>query len=326
MIPADHLWPIDSVWNYHCGRHEFNTLKRYNAALFNRLGEPSGVDEYCTKAQFINYEGMRAMYEAFAGRKHNTTGIIQWMLNASWPKLWWQLYDYYLMPNGAFYGAKKALEPEHIEYDYSTRTIVAVNNTMKDKDNLTAKVRVLNFDLTEKFKKEAPVSLKADEVKNLFAIPELQGLSTTYFLELKLVNKSGKIVSNNLYTLSTVKDVLDNQKTEWFVTPTKEYADLKELNKLPEVSLTATHSFTEKKKNEEVEVKLVNNSSSVAYQIELMVTKGENGESVLPIFWDDNYFSLFPGEEITIKGHFAKVDLDGAKPVLKISGWNVKAQ
>ena len=23
MFPADHLWPIDSVWNFHCGRGEF---------------------------------------------------------------------------------------------------------------------------------------------------------------------------------------------------------------------------------------------------------------------------------------------------------------
>ncbi len=53
------------------------------------------------------------------------------MYNSAWPKLWWQLYDYYLMPNGAFYGARKACEPLHLIYNYGTREVVAVNNTLE---------------------------------------------------------------------------------------------------------------------------------------------------------------------------------------------------
>ena len=123
FIPKDHLWPIDTMWNYHCGGNVFCNLNRYNEAIDNRLGKPAGLEEYVTKAQFINYESMRAMYEAFTSNKYNATGIVQWMYNSAWPKFWWQLYDYYLMPNAAFYGAKKACEPLHIQYNPLTKEL-----------------------------------------------------------------------------------------------------------------------------------------------------------------------------------------------------------
>ena len=86
------------------------------------LGRPTYLTDYLRKAQYLNYEGMRAMFEAFEANRFEATGIIQWMYNASWPKLWWQLYDYYLMPTGAFYGARIANEPLHISYNYGARS------------------------------------------------------------------------------------------------------------------------------------------------------------------------------------------------------------
>ncbi len=111
MIPADHLWPIDSVWNFHCGRGEFGQMNRYLNAFTNRYGAVAGVDEFAFKSQAANYEAIRPMYEAFAANLPHTTGIIQWMLNPSWPKLYWQLYDYDLVPGGAFFGVKKGAAP-----------------------------------------------------------------------------------------------------------------------------------------------------------------------------------------------------------------------
>ncbi|NIN24700.1 MAG: glycoside hydrolase family 2, partial [Candidatus Aminicenantes bacterium] len=87
MIPEDHLWPIDDYWEYHCARNEFNTLDRYQEALNHRYGTPDTVEEFIEKAQPMNYEAMRAMFEAFGAHKHTTTGIIQWMLNSAWPAM-----------------------------------------------------------------------------------------------------------------------------------------------------------------------------------------------------------------------------------------------
>ena len=46
------------------------------------------------------YDGERAMFEAYARNKYDSTGVIQWMMNNAWPSLIWHLYDYYLRPGG----------------------------------------------------------------------------------------------------------------------------------------------------------------------------------------------------------------------------------
>jgi exo-1,4-beta-D-glucosaminidase len=324
MIPEKDLWPINDVWKFHCARNEFENLDRYNAALFNRLGTPKNVEEYCRKAQFMNYEAMRAMFEAFGAHKFDSTGIIQWMYNSSWPKLWWQLYDYYLLPTGALYGARAACEPVHILYDYWTREIVVVNNSLERAEGLRARIKVYNFDLNDKFSKELVVSAAANEAQKICALPELSGLTKTYFLDLRLVDQTDRAVSRNFYCLSTRPDLLDEANTTWFVTPMKGYADLTALSELPSVELTVKHQFSAQGAKKLVKVELKNPTPHLAFFIELMVVKEKTGESVRPIFWEDNYFSLLPGETRTLSGHFAEEDLEGAQPILKVSGWNLK--
>ncbi len=322
MIPKNDLWPIDSVWNFHCAKNTFGNLNDYNDAMDNRLGTPRTLDDYCTKAQYLNYENTRAMFEANVANKYNATGLIHWMLNAAWPKLWWQLYDYYLLPGGAFYGTKKACEPVHILYNYGDSGIVAVNNTLKHQNNLMAKVQILNFNLIKKYSKNIYVNLSPDKSVEILKLPLINDLNETYFVDLKLFSGK-KIVSSNFYCLSTKPDVLDTTKTTWYVTPTKEYADLTELNKLKKVHLTVNSKFISLKGKNEVETELFNNTDKLAFQIVLSITKGKNGESVLPIFWDDNYFSLLPGEKRIIKGYFYKEDLKGKQPTIKVTGWNI---
>lgn len=55
--------------------------------------------DFLRKADWLNYEGTRTMFEAFRVNIPRTTGIVQWMLNSAWPSLYWQLYDYYLIPD-----------------------------------------------------------------------------------------------------------------------------------------------------------------------------------------------------------------------------------
>lgn len=323
MFTQNHLWHIDSVWYFHCGRNDFGDLKNYNDALYNRLSAPNSLEEYCTKAQLINYDGTRAMFEAYVANKYKATGVIHWMLNSAWPKLWWQLYDFYLMPGGAFYGTKKACEPTHILYNYATAEIIAVNNTLQQQDNLTAKILILNFNLTEKYSKTISLKLSPDESVTILQLPSFNDLSKTYFIDLKLFSGK-KIISSNFYALSTKPDVLDTVKTTWILTPTKEYADLTKLNKLKNVHLNIKQKFIRTNEKEEVEAELFNNTNELAFQIVLSVQKDRDGESVLPIFWEDNYFSLLPGEKRKIRGSFHKEDLDGKRPFLKVSGWNIE--
>ena len=324
MIPEKDLWPINDIWYYHCARGEFFGLKRYNDGMTNRLGPAKDVETYATKAQFLNYEGMRAMFEAFVANRPKATGIIQWMENSAWPKLWWQFYDYYLNPTGAFYGARKACEPLHLIYDYGTHEVVATNNTLEPAEKLRASIRVLDLGLKEKFTKTVDLGLAADEVKAIEKIPDIAGLTTTYYLDLRLFREKDTLVDANFYVLSTKPETLDYSKNEWFVTPIKDYADLTGLDRLRPVELKIRERFSEDGSTYKLTADLENPSSDLALQVELRVVRDATGETVLPIFLDDNYITLLPGERRKIAGIFAAEDLRGEQPVLKVRGWNVK--
>ncbi len=323
MIPEDSLWPISGEWFYHCSRGMFKHLNRYNEAISARLGKPSSLKDYERKAQYTNYEAMRAMFEAFGANKFTSTGVIQWMYNAAWPKLWWQLYDYYLMPNGAFYGAKKADEPVHIQYNYGNNSVDIVNSTLKRYKNLSGKVTVLNFNLDKKFEKETKFNIDANESKQIMNIPVIDNLSKTYFVDMKLYNGKNEL-SSNFYCLSTQQDELDTAKTTWYVTPEKQYADLIELNNLPEINLIVKSTFQTNGNKKLVTAEVKNNTNKLAFLIRLTVTAGKQDIPVLPVFLEDNYFTLLPGEKRIINGYVYRKDLNDKNPKLRVSGWNVK--
>lgn len=323
MIPEEHLWPIDEMWNYHCGRNEFNTLKRYIKAFNSRYGKPTGVEDFAFRAQAANYEAMRAMFEAFSLNRPVTTGIIQWMLNSAWPEMYWQLYDYYLMPNGAFYGAKKGNRPLNIIYNYGDHTVYLVNDTYRPVTDLAAEIRVYNSLSEEVFTWKQPVKRVEDHSLKLTVIPDIEGLDGLFFLDLRLKGKSGNDKVKSFYWLSTQTDVLDSnpKHSTWFVTPNTQFADFTPLNRLSPVELEKTVQFHKLDKHWRADVTLKNPAETIAFFQELKIVGNDSGKAILPVFWSDNYVSLLPGEKMVLSAEFADEDLNGEEPLLKVSGW-----
>ncbi len=325
MIPVDSLWPIGSAWMYHAARGEFHNLTYYNNAMDNRLGKAKDLDDYLRKAQYLNYEGMRAMYEAFEANRFKATGIIQWMYNASWPKLWWQLYDYYLMPTAAFYGARKANEPLHISYNYGNNGVDIMNNTAQKLADLSAEITVLDINMKKVFQKKITSNtVGAQHTEPVFTLPANLNLSKTWFLDLRLYNKQHHLISSNFYVLSSQKDTLDVKKSTWYVTPQTSFADLTLLQDLPNVKLEKSETVTKKGEDTHVKVKLKNPSAYLAFMVHLDMKKKESAESVLPVFWNENYFTLLPGEERTVSGYCHTADLHGDRVSIAVSGWNIE--
>jgi exo-1,4-beta-D-glucosaminidase len=155
-------------------------------------------------------------------------------------------------------------------------------------------------------------------------MPSIEDLSTVYFIDLKLKNSQENILGRNFYWLSTKEDILDEKNTLWFVTPNKAFADFSGLKELHEVRITENHQFMDLGEEQEIQVNLENPSDGIAFFIELNVYGKESGNSVLPIFWDDNYVSLMPGETREIRARFSKEDLHGEMPAFRFSGWNIK--
>src|SRR5262249_7034662 len=181
--------------------------------------------DYARKAQALAYEGQRAMFEGYGRNKYMATGVIQWMLNNAWPSMIWHLYDYYLRPGGGYFGTKSACEPLHVQYSYDDRSIAVVNDTPREVKGLKITATVLNFDLAEKFKREATIDVAADGVTRAFAIPQTSELSTTYFVRLLMHDAAGNEVSRNFYWLSTEDDQMNWAKTTWYYTPTTKHSN-----------------------------------------------------------------------------------------------------
>ena len=118
-------WRPGDAW----GQHDFTQAGAQRGASFmaiveNMFGKITSADEFTRLAQWQNYEGYRAMYEADS---KYLQGLLIWMSHACWPSYTWQCYDYYFEPTAAFYGARKACEPLHIQRNALTRNIEIVN-------------------------------------------------------------------------------------------------------------------------------------------------------------------------------------------------------
>jgi exo-1,4-beta-D-glucosaminidase len=325
FIPKDHLWPIDDVWNYHAGGERFTNVNIFTDGLTRRYGEAASLDDYERKAQAMTYDGERAMFEAYGRNKYTATGVIQWMLNNAWPSLIWHLYDYYLVPAGGYFGTKKACEPVHVQYSYDDNSVNVVNSTYEALKGMKVSAKVYNIDAKEKGSRNATLDIAEDSSTKAFDVPTPEGLSTTYFLKVQLHDGAGKLVSDNFYWLSTKPDTLDwAKRADTDYTPQKDFADLTALSSLPKAKVKITKLFHASGRNLWMIVSVLNHGDGVAFMVHPRLTRGKDGEDVVPVFWSDNYFSLLPGERKSVTARFDSSSLAGATPELAVDGWNLE--
>ncbi|MGC2259692.1 MAG: glycosyl hydrolase family 2, partial [Candidatus Sulfotelmatobacter sp.] len=324
MVGKDHLWPIDDVWNYHAGGGVFKNINVFSSALANRYGKSDSVEDFASKSQLQTYEGVRAMYEAYSRNKYQSTGVIQWMLNNAWPSMIWHLYDYYLRPGGGYFGAKRAMEALHPIYGYDDHSIWVVSSQYEDVKGLKLSTKIYNLDMTEKFSHEDSLDSGADSTAKILTLPDISDLSPAYFLVLRLTDSTGRLVGSNFYWLSTKPETIDWAKSTWWMTPTESYADFTSLAQLPKVKLKVSDRTERRGEESFTHVTLENPSKNLAFFIRLKVSKGEKGEEILPVVWEENYISLLPGEKREVTATYRTRKLGTAKPVVEVSGSNVE--
>jgi len=324
FIPKDHLWPIDEYWNFHAGGERFTTVNVFTEALNKRYGTATSLDDYERKAQAMAYDNQRSMFEAYGRNKYVSTGVIQWMLNNAWPSLIWHLYDYYLVPGGGYFGTKKALEIVHVQYSYDDNSVAVVNGEYEALKGLKVSAKLYSIDAKELAAKDATLDVPADASVKALDLPKPEALPATYFLKLQLHDAAGKLLSENFYWLSTKPDTMDwAARKDTAYTPQKDFGDLTGLNALPLVRLELKADHRSEAGKGTIRVKVKNPSASVAFQVHARLTKGKDGDDLVPVFWDDNYFSLLPGEEKSVSATFDASELNGKEPALEVEGYNV---
>ena len=320
FIPADKLWPLNEHWNYHCTT-AMNTLDVLKSCAEARYGKVENLNDFLKKADLMNYEGTRAMFEAFRVNIPRTTGIIQWMLNSAWPSMYWQLYDYYMIPTSAYYSVKKSNMTQQLIYNYGDHKVYAVNEGLKAK-KISGKMMM--YDLNGKCLTNQKITLTVSpySVVEAFKVPDIADVA---FLCLQLTEEQGKRITDNFYTLSASPDEHDWAKSDWMRTPIKKSADFSKLTQMSEAQCALNATVKKEQGQTIIELKLNNQSTVLAFFVRLSL-KDEHGNLIYPIFWDDNYLSLLPGEHRTMKAMIPNNVKLPKQATLSLSGWNVAEQ
>ena len=306
------LWPLNDVWYYHCtvSSSAMNNLDRLQQVIKGRYGEPIGLDDFLHKADLVNYDGTRAMFESFRANVPRATGIVQWMLNSARPGLYWQLYDYYLVPNASYYSVKKGNAPLQLVYDYAKRTVYAVNEQQSMRQ-LQASMSLYALDGKLIAERRQPVGIAPYSSVKTFDVPSVNGVS---FLFLTLKDGDGNLIANNEYVLSSVADEYDWSTSDWYKTEFTRFADYTPLSQMSKADV----QVKDKDYNDgRLTFTLANNAECVAFFIRLSV-KDATGNLIVPAFWSDNYISIPPHGEVQIT-----CDLPEVPQSLIISGWNL---
>jgi exo-1,4-beta-D-glucosaminidase len=128
----------------------------------------------------------------------------------------------------------------------------------------------------------------------------------------------------NQCLLTTTKHGSDLDNTYFVHTPTRKRQNLRQINDLPDAKLVSDLKCVPVGGKMDLTMEVENPSEDLALSIELMLLDAGTGRFVAPVYLDDNYFSLLPGERRTIRGYCHLADLDSTSLKLKVSGVNIK--
>ena len=317
MIPEEKLWPVNNFcYNYHCaasiaGMHSLDVL----TDIINRkFGGATDLDDYLKKADLLNYDGTRSMFEAFRVNIPHATGIIQWKLNSAWPSLYWQLYDYYGVPTAAYYSVKSGNAPQQLIYNYKDRCVYLVNEGPKAV-KIKSDMSLYDSISVERQKADTVTTIEPYTVQRLFTVNKLSILE---FLFLRLHCADYKDAVDNTYCLSADEDEYDWAKSTWYVSPLKTTSNFRALASLPTTALDVKAKLIDNN----VEVTVTNKSNKISFFNRFML-KDDKGNVPMYAIWSDNYITLQPEEtkKLTCSLSDAVKDL-----TLTIAGWNDKEQ
>lgn len=311
----------------------------YPSLLAARYGAVKNLPDFVRKAQMMNFEAYRAMYEGRnAEMFQKTTGVITWMSHPAQPSFTWQLYHYDLEANSSLYAVQSAGEPVHVQLNEATGGVEVVNNRPEALTGATVRVMLLGLDgallhsmdmlaaaaassvqvvgqavpkasITpaeldaNRNDREATIAGGVPPESTTFAPPKVPA----YLVVLSLLDANGTPISRNVYWRSG----------------TAAQDDLTALDGMPKVTLTAKATRVDRGGETRISVLLTNPTGHVALMTHLQLRDGA-GKRVLPVFAEENYVTLLAGEARTVTLR-AATRLAGALSVVAVDGWNVTA-
>ena len=272
-------WPQDALW----GQHDYTQRGAQGAATFNALveealGEVTNGEMFADHAQLINYNGYRAMYESTLIDRQ---GLLIWMSHPCWPTTVWQTYDYYMEPTAAYFGVKKACEPEHVFY-HPLDSVVMVCNRTDHQGSYTVKARIVDMQGGTLWKTEQQATVAPDATQTLMKVLEPESLTGSYLLVLTLSDSKGNIVSDNRYLLSMLGENYQDARDNFQLAPKKKIKTHRKGDGTTVYTVTLRNPYSR---------------PIVLHRLNLT---DDAGQQLLPVIYEDNYITLLPKERKTL--------------------------
>jgi hypothetical protein len=315
MVPKDDRWPLSDALAYHDWHFGGNgDVKTFMETLTRRFGAGTSLADFERKAQLMNYETYRAVFEGLQAHMWTkNSGRLLWMTHPAWPSNHWQIYSHDYDTHAAYYGVKKATEPVHAQMNLPDLDVSVVNTTLQSRDGLRLTTRVLALDGRSLMQRADTVSAAANAVTplprmDIAAHVRDEGL---VLVALELRDASDQPVSNNTY-LQGVDDA------SW-----RKLDDLREQR----ANLTAARVIRGDRGG--VSVQLENRGKQPLVAIKLTLVD-HMGVRILPARYSDNYLTLLPGESRRVEIAYssrpgsAPGSAPGPGARVNIRGWNVK--
>lgn len=301
MMAEKDLWPQGAVW----GQHDFCLTgaqggESFRAMIDKAYGGAESAEEWISLAQFVNYDGYRAMFEA---QSKNRMGLLIWMSHPTWPSMVWQTYDYYFEPSAAYFGAKKAAEPLHIQWNAATGNVEVVNYNAGNRVGLTARAEILSIDGKKTWEQTATLDSPEDSVAAPITLDFGNAPPPVHFIRLTLT-QAGKTLSENLYWRGASE------------------GGLHALRQIPKTRVTAKTSIERKDGRYAMSSAITNEGASPALLVRIQALRKSSGDRILPAWISDSYFTLMPGESKTVEVTVTEADCRGESPVLKAAAFN----
>ncbi|MGW2295830.1 discoidin domain-containing protein [Streptomyces violaceorubidus] len=299
-------WPIGKAWYHHDWSERGNQApQNYRAAIEKRLGTARDLDDFSRKAQFVNYENFRAMFEAWnAHLWDNASGLMLWMSHPAWHSTVWQTYDYDFDVNGAYFGCRTACEPLHVQADPVNWQVIAVNHSraaLKD-----ARVTAETYDLSGRriaSARQARLDVAPAASAKAFTVPPGDDLPDLHLLRLTLTGAGGEVLSRNTYWRSRTPE------------------SLRGLDQVrARLSASLSHASREGERRRATAT-VRNRGTAVAAMVRLSLLD-QDGARILPTLYDDNYLWLLPGETRTVALSWPASAQPSGRTRLRVEGYN----
>jgi mannosylglycoprotein endo-beta-mannosidase len=298
--------------------------KGYIALIASRYGAVANLPDFVRKAQLMNYEGIKAIYESnvavmigpvSTAVKSPATGVIMWMSNPAQPSFVWQMYSHDLEQHSSFFAVQHGCRRVNVIMSASSLDLTISNHAAQALSGSVV-IQVFNLDGTQAGQTTTS-SVGSVPAASFKVIGNLNrniaaATSAVCFVKLRVLDSAGATLAENFYW--TQKSGNDT--------------DYKLLDTMPPAAVTISASSEEAGDlTTRIKVNVKNTGNSVALMTHLQLFDIATQLRILPAFYSDNYLNLTPGMETLVTIDVARAK---GKPLanagIRVDGWKLDRQ